>query len=623
VLSTSCFSSRGRGAVLGLPGLAALVAVLVAAASHPAAAQMAPGGMGGGMGGMGPTSPSGEEKKEGVAEAAPKAPGLLPTTPALPAPKGHRKRWKLFELDGYFRARTDWFKNFNLGFNDDPALGGAPFPRSLSCSATTLGHPCDDTLSSGNLRLRLEPTINLDEGTAVHAQIDVLDNLVLGSTPTGQGYTSTDTNRPPVGAFGDTQAPPQAGVNGSANSIVVKRAWAEVAVPLGTIKVGRMPNHWGLGIMANGGGADPINGGYNYDADYGDSVDRLSFTTLIPGTKLRGMIATDWTVTRLTSAQTTANVGHEGHPFDLDNSANAGQWVGVISKMDTPTEFHDAVDRGELALNYGVYFAYKTQSWDLDLTNFTLGGKFSGDRYVPRSLKTYQPNVWIKAGYQDLLFEAEATFQFGSVDRLDDLGITGSAKIRKFGGVARGTWKGFENKLRIGVETGVASGDQWDNTPQGNTNVAFANQLGGTGDNTLTRFQFNRDYHVDLIMWRHLMGAVNNAAYIKPFLSYDLTKSIMFKVANISSFAMNSVSTPGNGQMYGTEFDADLGYTAGNVYAGISYGVLFPFAAMSHPADDLTTGGAGFGYGTDANGVANTGDGGTAHAILTRLVLGF
>src|ERR1700704_5463273 len=71
--------------------------------------------------GPSPSAHEGEEKKEGVAEAAPKTPGLLPTTPALPAPKGRRKRWKLLEMDGYYRMRTDWFRNFNLGFPDiDP-----------------------------------------------------------------------------------------------------------------------------------------------------------------------------------------------------------------------------------------------------------------------------------------------------------------------------------------------------------------------------------------------------------------------------------------------------------------------------------------------------------------------
>src|SRR5262249_32325969 len=141
-----------------------------------ASAQIAPGGgMGPGMGG-GPQPSGGEEKKEGVAEAAPKTPGLLPTTPALPAPKSRRKKWKLLELDGYFRMRAEWLKNFNLGFPDiDPIYGGSPFPTALGCKSTVLNHPCDNALSDSNMRLRLEPTINLDEGTSVHVQADLLD----------------------------------------------------------------------------------------------------------------------------------------------------------------------------------------------------------------------------------------------------------------------------------------------------------------------------------------------------------------------------------------------------------------------------------------------------------------
>src|SRR5882672_8975691 len=113
-------------------------------------AQIAPGGLNPG-GGPGPGAGQGSDaKKEGVAEAAPKTPGLLPTTPALPAPKARRKRWKLLELDGYYRLRTDWMKNFNEGFPDRPDLGGSPFPTALGCKSTTSGHPCDDSLSSTN-----------------------------------------------------------------------------------------------------------------------------------------------------------------------------------------------------------------------------------------------------------------------------------------------------------------------------------------------------------------------------------------------------------------------------------------------------------------------------------------
>src|SRR6266850_2526922 len=301
--------------VFPMPYTRFVVGIAILLCSDLASAQMMPGG-GMGPGGMGPAQPAGEEKKEGVAEAAPKS-ATLPTTPALPPQKGRRKRWKLFELEGYYRLRTDWMKNFNLNFIDDPAIGGAPFPRALSCSSTVLGHPCDDTLSSTNMRLRLEPTFNIDEGTAVHVQADVYDNLLLGSTPTGFSLSppyDTTTNKPPVGGFGTTQAPPVKGVNSDRDAIVVKRVWAEVAVPLGILKFGRMPNHWGMGIYANGGGKDPISGNYDYDGDYGDSVDRLSFSAMIPGTQLRAMIASDWNLTRLVSNQTATNTGHEGHP---------------------------------------------------------------------------------------------------------------------------------------------------------------------------------------------------------------------------------------------------------------------------------------------------------------------
>lgn len=602
---------------------------LILLSTAVAEAQISPGG---GMGpGMGGPQPSGsEEKKEGVAESAPKTPGLLPTTPALPAPKGRRKRWKLFEIDGYFRLRTDWFKNFNLGFidraNDGTSLGGAPFPRALGCYSDTVGHPCGN-LSGANMRLRLEPTINLDEGTSIHIQADVLDNLVLGSTPTGAALNGiySDTNLPPLGAFGTTQTAPVAGVNSDRDAITVKRAWAEVAVPLGILKFGRMPNHWGMGIFHNGGGHDPISGEYDLDADYGDTVDRVSFSAQIPGTNLRAMLASDWGLTRLVSNQTSANKGHEGHPFDLDDSDDQDAWVGVISRMDSPQEFKDTVDRGDLAINYGVYFEYKTQDWDTDLNGFTLGGTVDTvNRYLPRSMKTYTPDLWGKLGYGKWQVEGEFVAQLGKIDHVTEYGKTGSADIRKFGGVLRAGWKGLEGKLRLGLEGGFASGDSWDNTPEGNTNIAYANLLGTcpTGstacavDGTLSQFMFNRDYKVDMIMFRHLIGAVTNAGYVKPFLSYELTKSIAFKVSNVTSFAIRPVATPGNSTMYGTEFDSDIGYASNGFYIGFSYGVLFPFAAMSHPTSDPL----GTQYSYD---VSNQGDASTAHTIQSRLMLTF
>ncbi len=585
--------------------------------------------MGPGMG----QQPAGDEKKEGVAEAAPKNPAMLPTVPALPPPKGRRKRWKLLEIDGYFRLRTDWFKNFHQGFIDEASIGGAPFPRALGCRALQTNPGCESSLSSTNMRLRLEPTINLDEGTSIFLQADVLDNQVLGATPTNDIYnglydsaSADPTVRPPLGAFGNTQAPPVAGVNSDRDSIQVKRAWAQVALPLGILKFGRMPNHWGMGIWANSGGHDPIAGTTDYDADYGDTVDRASFTTTIPGTNLRAMLASDWAMTRLSSNQSTQGRGREGHPWDLDDGDDSNAYTLVISRMDSPQEFREKSDRGELAINYGVYFEYKTQKFDLDLTGFEVGGPFDATtNYRPRDLKTYSPSVWGKLAIGKLTLEAELVGQLGKIGRLDEYDFTQQVDVRKFGGVGRLNWRGLEGKLRLGVEGGFATGDQWDNIAPGQTHVAFANTLGSDPNDTkLTQFMFNREYKVDLILFRHLIGAVTNAGYVKPFLSYDLTKSIQFKLANVSSFALKPIATPGNGRMYGTEFDTDIGYSSGGLFIGLSYGVLFPFGAMAHNvADPLTDGGADFGFGSDDILGNNTGNASTSHTIQSRLILSF
>jgi uncharacterized protein (TIGR04551 family) len=602
-----------------------LVGIALCTAASDALAQMGPGPMGPGMGS--PTTPAGEEKKEGVAEAAPKTPGLLPTTPALPPAKGRRKRFRLLEWDGYYRLRTDWFKGFDLGFKDDPNLGGSPFPQAIGCHSTMTGHPCNDSIGGANMRLRLEPTLNLEEGTSVHLQADVLDNLVLGSTPYNLSYAGiySATNPQPLGAFGDNQMPPQPGVNSDRPSIVIKRAWGEVAVPLGILKFGRQPNHWGMGIYANGGGRDPVTGVYDYDNDYGDSVDRVSFSAGIPGTPLRAMIAFDWNFTGLASNQVAStNKGNEGHPFDLDDSDDATSYVAVLSKMTPPNELKDALDRGDSVLDYGVYFQYKTQDWDENLSAVTPTTPFDpATGYVPRSMKTYTTSLWGRFGIGSMMLEAELVGQFGSLNKISDFGINNTVDIAKMGGAGRFTWTGMEGKLKLGMESGFATGDQWDNTPQGNTNVAYANQLGGPNDKTLTQFMFNRAYNIDLIMWRHLFGAVTNAAYFKPFLQYDLTKSIHFNVSNVTSLALNPISTPGNDTLYGTEFDTTLGYYTPHFIANISYGVLFPFGAMAHPADtDPTAGGSGFHY-SDAAGNTNTGDPNTAHTIQMRLIIPF
>ncbi len=579
---------------------------LQVASVSDAHAQGMPGG--GQPGGVMPTPAGGSS--ESVAEQAPKKLGALPTTPVLPPAKGARKKLQVFSLDGYFRFRHDWFKQFDLGFTDVESLGGAPFPNPLACRGTSSPGDCKNSYTGANARLRLEPIFHIDERSSVHMQVDVLDNLVLGSTPLGYAADGGGSDLP-VGGVDGTQQEPQAGLNNLGDSIVVKRAWAEINAPIGLLKFGRMPWHWGMGMVANGGGADPINGGYNLDANFGDTVDRLSFSTKIPGMKLNAGIATDWAQTGAHSALTGEQSGSsQRQAWDLDDADDLGQWLLMISNMDSPTLIADKIANGEAVFNYGAFLAYKTQ--DNVQQQVTIGETPPADGYTTRDMKTYTPDVWVKYAKGKFDVEAEATYVVGSL-KAPDLGISETVDIRQFGGVARMNYRLMEDDLTLTQEVGFASGDQWDNEVQGRTHVSGAVGL-GPGDNTLQQFVFDPAYHVDLILFRELLGAVSNAAYSKTSFAYELTSKFTVRGSGILSAAHRPVSTPGNSTLYGVELDADVGYENNGFFAGISYGVLFPFAALDHPTS------AAFPFGdTTSNG----GGAGTAQTIQSRLVLQF
>ena len=623
----------GRGAAWhGVPAGLVMAAMVVPGAAFAQPSPLPTGG-----------PPSGEEaeKPKGIAEAAPKPTGLMATTLTLPPPRDRRKKFEVVSIDGYLRTRGDWLKNLHLGFHED-LDGGAPFPEALSCVASRPA--CSDSIKSSNLRLRLEPTIQLSETVTVHTQVDLLDNLVLGSTPAGTYRDGTDGTG--LGAFSGGQTTPDEASGGRRESIAVRRAWAEVSTALGYIKFGRMPDHFGLGIVANSGrradtdyatwetmwrggalanvgGDNPI--GYDLDSDYGDTVDRVMFSTGVPGTDLEAAAALDWPTSNLTSDDTDRGlrrVGGQG--YDLDDADDATEWMVAIGHMDAPRDFQDRVDRGKLAFNYGARLLKRTQSWDYEKA-FTAGEAPEVDGQVPRELSVYSPDLWLKAGWKKWKLELELAGAVGSVRTQADFSqspvTTGTlVDIRTWGGVVRASTRALDDKLGWGIELGAASGDQWDNIPDGSTNLRDAQFLPPRASSEpIRRFAFDPDYNIDLILFRELLGAVSNAAYIRPHLAYDLTNSITARAQNVTSAAIERVATPGNDRLWGTEFDFDVSYQANGFTLGGAYGVLFPLAAMNHPDGLQKDDGSGPVYDT----ARNSGDADNAHTVQLRLSVEF
>ena len=205
----------------------------------------------------------------------------------------------VLELHGNFRVRAELFYQFSLGRGDLPTSAMWPQPAdnyffdisgphgSSSCtpdeagvssdtSATHATYGCKSGTQAGaNLRFRLDPEMHISDNLRVISQIDLLDNVVLGSTPgeyrntpTASGYAvAARSGYTPIGFYSNTTAPPSSGVNSLRDSIQVKRVWAEFATPVGELRFGRMPNHWGLGILNNSGDG--------YDDNYQSTVDRI------------------------------------------------------------------------------------------------------------------------------------------------------------------------------------------------------------------------------------------------------------------------------------------------------------------------------------------------------------
>jgi uncharacterized protein (TIGR04551 family) len=620
-----------------LLGAATALALLIGVPLPRAArAQMGPGGGMGSPGGMSPQPPGGQEQKEeGPAEEAPEEEAKPADLEPLGGyPDQNKRKLQIFEVDGYLRLRADYMHDFFLGQGYTAVtstlpsgaaqlFGLPPFPTPLECArpasaagggiATlggTAGGNCDHkNIGGANLRLRLEPTLNITDMVRVHAQFDVLDNTILGSTPDSlagiPGYnrpspdpTSGTMVSPgalngtaPTGFQYTTQDPPQVGQNGFSSSLVAKRAWAEIDSEFGSVRFGRMPWNWGRGIAYNDGGCP--------DCDVGTTVDRVMALTQLYGHQIA--VAWDlgpqgYTTQQLSLGQTSPS----GYPYDLSQDDDVLEFMASIVKRDNPVALRERIDRGEPVLNYGLQVVYRNQGNTVTpMAPSTIPATTGPATLTPEQLNqatpfdafSVTPDLWAKFYYKALTLEFEGIGVFGRIDHPGILAADEQQRLtlRQFGWVAAAELKLYRESFFIGLESGGASGDQAEDPSQYlNYRWKFVQQP--SGDHAITDFHFSPDYHVDEIFFRHIMGTVTNAYYVKPQASYwfDLgqNRAVGINGSVIYSAAQVAVSTPGNATNYGVE--ADLGATYRNtghgVYGGATWGLFLPMSALARPA---------------------------------------
>ena len=533
-----------------------------------------------------------------------------------------------FEIHGSYRVRAEFFHNFALGRKDPPGRQLWPQPpdnnflyadgqgqphQVLLCGDDPLvPEACDSATQAGaNMRFRINPELHISDNLRILSQVDMLDNVVLGSTPEGYanrpgatGYEVTGRGGyAPLGAFSSTQWAPSAGQNAQTDSVVVKRVWGEYLTPVGLLRFGRMPNHWGLGMLANGGDG--------YDSDYQSTVDRVMLVTGIKQYDIYFAAAWDFTNE---GAISSALGEQQGQPYDLAQGDDVDQYVFVAVRRKNPELQKLELARGNVVMNGGVYFTYRNQDLANDETTPSSAASLGQSSanvskgLVRRGAQMFTPDIWFQFLYKKFRFEMEAAMIYGSLENTGRVGGTGTNyqnlidegedgwNIRQFGLTTQTEFKALEDRLRIHFGFGYASGDDDVDSlvPQGN-----GLEIQRTADRTYSTFRFHPDYRVDLIMFRHILSRVQGAYYFRPGVDYDFARDkngqrLGGGASVIWSRAAEFVQTPGHARDLGLELNFQLYFQSkdgtlnddpdkmGGFFTSLQYGVMFPLGGFSY-----------------------------------------
>jgi uncharacterized protein (TIGR04551 family) len=567
----------------------------------------------------------------------------------------------VLEWHGLFRARGELFYKFHLGRVDRP--GASLFPRPYDhqytpifgvsrdgarlqrlCTPDEVGsgaetgfkdanQGCDDNTNAGaNLRFRLTPEFHVSDNLRVLTQIDLLDNVVLGSTPSG--YSTTDGSvdardgYAPLGALDDDTSAPSSGKNSLRDSILVKRVWAEWVTPVGQLRFGRMPNHWGLGMVWNAGDG--------LDDDYQSTIDRAQIISGIKSLDLYVSAAMDFP----NEGPTSDNVSLErGQPYDIAQLDDVNQYTFSIARKKSPELIKAALNDGDVVINGGLQLQYRHQLLALDQSGpcaTTEGTAAFGCNvndqlgFVRRGASIWQPDAWLQLLYRGFRFETEVATVQGSIDNVSDDTTIGEAeldyKLRSWGFAAELEQLLAENKLHLGFKFGWASGDSDVESLSPGSGLQSQN-----GDKTISTFRFHPSYGLDLILYRNLLSRVQGTYYFRPSVKYDFLRDpngqkIGGGIAAVWSRASEFMQAPGhdrdlgvevNGQIYFQSKDGSLNDEAGRMggfFAKLEYAVLFPMAGLGYTPGEAAA------LVADANGDSEAADTNLAQAL--RLYLG-
>lgn len=423
-------------------------------------------------------------------------------------------------LNGYYRSRFRVYDNLFL-------------QRDVEGDVANREPGSDETTFYFDHRLRLEPEIRVNPYLSVYVQADVMDNRVFGTDPVASSYSDLYTNS--LGTSQTLGLPASYDMN-----LAVKRAWAEIYAPFGRFKVGRTANVTGMGLH--------FNDGNGWDADGGDTVDRVQFLTRLG--PVYGLVGFD-----------QIYEGLQDHPND-------GQaLVGAVAY------------RSELA-SASLYTYWQRDRSYPTLPGATISTTEAGGNVFSDALRNDMVigtwDLWAKTQLGPVQVETEGVLRYGKGDlallpagaeSADQAVSLSDVTLLQGGWVIRGSYARTIDTY--GVEFGLASGDEQDGDED-------------TTDRKNTTFTFDPDYRVSLLMFRVPMPlaastynesgltaggnepvtgyGVSNAIYLRPTASFKVYQGLTADVAGLVGWSYTPNPATNNEKLYGYELMGGLRY---------------------------------------------------------------
>ena len=373
-----------------------------------------------------------------------------------------------FGLKGYYRTRAELTHDLDLQTHN----------RGITHDNDRFG-----SIHFNQMRLRLGPTIKVNDNLSIHSEFDFLDNVVFGSKANKNfqllsPIVGTVTLPSGAGTLGEV-----GGSAGENDAVHLRRAWMEVLTPIGKFKAGRQPSHWGLGIFQNDGS--------ERQGDFGDSQDRIMYLTQF-GLKNNGALTVGaiWDIPF--EAQFDPRIQGLGGVV-RDNGKDSKQ-LAVIAYYEEP--------QWALGTFSGVRFrsgSTGTTMMATDAKGNVLAKGIDGDTFL------YFGDLYGRYNHNEYTFQLEGIYIGGEITTglaIDAVPFSSFSSSASGAGIIELPAK---QKMQVFMAAFEASGI-YDWGGEWNAKAGYASGDGTPLSTKVTQFGFRPDYRIALMLFQKPLG---------------------------------------------------------------------------------------------------------------------